>query len=172
LNQPAHTLLRASTLRAGLGTSLKLVLVLSLALRSLIAPGYMPQGADGDGFLALCHGGLNPAVAARLFGHAASHGHHEPAAGHQQSQHQHHRHHHHPRTTPPATADEAAVGLSSTELCPLGDGLGSAFLIEFQTTLERLEATGPSIPRSSALVLTPGLSPFLARGPPQLSLLS
>lgn len=170
MNQPLRALLRTSALRAGLATSLKLMLVLSLSLRSLIAPGYMPQGASGDGFLAVCHSGLNPAVAARLFGHAASHTHHEPAARHQQSQHQHHRHHH--QTTPPATADEAAVGLSSAELCPLGDGLGSAFLFEFQTTLERLKATGPSMPRSSALVLTHGLSPFLARGPPLLSLLS
>lgn len=142
------------------------LLALSLCTRSLIAPGYMPQALDGGAFLTLCHGGLTAAVAERLF--ADGHRHHQGAA----VQDGHLSGHHHPADDAGSFKVEALTGLSSDELCPLGDGLGSAFLQAFDPSLDRIAPVGPEATRTSALVLAVTLTAFLARGPPRPVLLS
>jgi hypothetical protein len=144
------------------------VLLMSLLIRSLIAPGYMPQPLSGSGPLSLCHSGLSTAVSQQLFGNAQGHRHHaasEPGAGHH-----HHHGHHHPADQ--ASGTGAPEPLTSADLCPLDNGLSSALIVEAAVTLPLLDPSGPSLVRSSRWVRTPGLSAFLARGPPLILVLS
>jgi len=155
-------------LRAHLDNSLQLLLLLSLTLRSLIAPGFMPQNLSSDGFLALCHSGLSATVAEQLFGNDHAH----PAQLNQPNHHHGHHHHQADRLQDDlnnAPNAERTPALTNAQLCPLGDGIGSAFLVDAQIDIERWAPTGPSLSQSSALISKQTLTAFQARGPPILS---
>jgi len=165
-------MINGRALKAHLGSSLQLLLLLSLTLRSLIAPGFMPKNLSSEGFLALCHSGLSATVAERLFGN--DHAHH--AQPNQRNHHHGHLHHQADRLHDDlkdglnnAQNAERTSALTNAQLCPLGDGIGSAFLVNTQIDIERLAPTGPSLSQSSAWVSKQTLSAFQARGPPILS---
>ncbi|MEN1729011.1 MAG: hypothetical protein AAGJ52_11285 [Pseudomonadota bacterium] len=140
---------------------LQSLLMVSLLLRSLIAPGYMPQPFDEASPLALCHSGLSAPVAQQLFGDDSSHHHHGP-----------HDHQAHFSDQTHTLSEGESVALTSAELCPLGDGLNDAVASPATLTIAILGPTGPSPIRSSRWVRTASLSPFLARGPPTFSVSS
>lgn len=116
---------------------LHLALAATLLLRGLIAPGYMPDG-DGSLGLRLCPAGLGEPLAGALFGDDLGHSHHD----------------HH--------GDE----LTSDELCPLGDGLGSASLTT--VTQPGVVVPRPTRPLEPAPARRASANPafFSARAPP------
>jgi len=123
-------------------TPLTLALLATLLLRSLVAPGYMPSNVGSGGLVDLCHSGL-PAGALQ-----------SPAA------------HHHPSHAPGPASDEAPQ-LTSDDLCPLGDALGTAALPTRHQipVFEDRPSDRPADRRHPAPAERPALG-FNARAPP------
>ncbi|NBB94034.1 MAG: hypothetical protein GVY32_12795 [Gammaproteobacteria bacterium] len=115
---------------------LSLALASALLARSLIAPGYMPDGESG-GTVRLCHSGIDGAAAAVLFHAHAGHSH--------------------------GTQND---GPTSDQLCPLGDGLGAAQLPDTPKLAALLPPPArPLEPASVRLEADPARG-FEARAPP------
>jgi hypothetical protein len=125
-------------LRSHSHSFLSLTLVATLLLRSLIAPGYMPDG-EGSGAFRICHSGLDDAATEMLFGVHAGHGH---------------------------GSGEAEDGLTNDQLCPLGDGLSPASLpVAPGVEVLAPPATAPPVPATILATQSSSVG-FEARAPP------
>jgi hypothetical protein len=120
-----------------------IALLATLLLRSLVAPGYMPSNVGNGGLVDLCHSGL-PAGVLQSTAAAAHHPHHAPGP-----------------------ASDEATQLTSDDLCPLGDALGSAALPTFhqQPGFEVRPSNHPADRRRPARTQRAALG-FNARAPP------